>query len=290
MVIYIDILFAVNMLMDMTIIWAAGMIMKERVNIPRILAGAAFGAFMYVITLYRPYINGVVQILVMLMSISLSLIIAYKPNNILRLVKLVLVSAAVSYIAAGLIFSILCFKAFYTYKTVSEILDNFSYTILIVSSILIYMIIKLSRNYLRMVNCKKTEYFDIDIYFNGISAHVRALADSGNSLKDNIGGNEVIICQYNSIKKFFPDNIKIQNDSVEMFKILAETSLRHKLRLIPFKSLGEDNGMLLGIKVDKAVIKAKEKKQIDNIIVCVYNGELDKNGLFDSIINYEIIF
>ena len=50
MVIYIDILFAVNMLMDMTIIWAAGMIMKERVNIPRILAGAAFGAFMYVIT------------------------------------------------------------------------------------------------------------------------------------------------------------------------------------------------------------------------------------------------
>lgn len=48
--------------------------------------------------------------------------------------------------------------------------------------------------------------------------------------------------------------------------------------------------MLLGIKVDKAVIKAKEKKQIDNIIVCVYNGELDKNGLFDSIINYEIIF
>ena len=75
-----------------------------------------------------------------------------------------------------------------------------------------------------------------------------------------------------------------------MFKILAETSLRHKLRLIPFKSLGEDNGMLLGIKVDKAVIKAKEKKQIDNIIVCVYNGELDKNGLFDSIINYEIIF
>ena len=233
------------MLMDMTIIWAAGMIMKERVNIPRILAGAAFGAFMYVITLYRPYINGIVKI---------------------------------------------CFKAFYTYKTVSEILDNFSYTILIVSSILIYMIIKLGRNYLRMVNCKKTEYFDIDIYFNGISAHVRALADSGNSLKDNIGGNEVIICQYNSIKKFFPDNIKIQNDSVEMFKILAETSLRHKLRLIPFKSLGEDNGMLLGIKVDKAVIKAKEKKQIDNIIVCVYNGELDKNGLFDSIINYEIIF
>ena len=45
--------------------------------------------------------------------------------------------------------------------------------------------------------------------------------------------------------------------------------------------------MLLGIKVDKAVIKAKEKKQIDNIIVCVYNGELDKNGLFDSI--YELL-
>ena len=120
--------------MDMTIIWAAGMIMKERVNIPR-FCSCSFGAFMYVITLYRPYINGIVQILVMLMLISLSLIIAYKPNNILRLVKLVLVSAAGSYIAAGLIFSILCFKAFYTYKTVSEILDNFSYTILIVSSI-----------------------------------------------------------------------------------------------------------------------------------------------------------
>ena len=127
MVIYIDILFAINMLMDLTIIWTAGMLMKERIVIHRILAGAASGAFMYIITLYRPYINGFIQTAVMLMAISLSLIIAYKPNNMLRLLKLILISVIVSYMAAGMIFAILCFKTFYTENTVAQILNNFSF-------------------------------------------------------------------------------------------------------------------------------------------------------------------
>lgn len=289
MVIYIDILFAINMLMDLTIIWTAGMLMKERIVIHRILAGAASGAFMYIITLYRPYINGFIQTAVMLMAISLSLIIAYKPNNMLRLLKLILISVIVSYMAAGMIFAILCFKTFYTENTVAQILNNFSYTILIISSLSIYLIIKLGGKYIRKLNCKKTEYFDIEVYFNNSKACIRALADSGNSLKDNLGGNEIIICEYKSVKSFFPNDIEIKSDSVEMFKLLSETEIRNKLRLIPFKSLGENNGLLLGLKADKAVIKIPKPVEIKNVVIGVYCGELDSNGLFNSIINYETI-
>ena len=63
-----------------------------------------------------------------------------------------------------------------------------------------------------------------------------------------------------------------------------------KLKLIPFSSLGKQNGMLLGIKVQQIkIIKESEEITKENIIVGIYQQSLTKNGEYQALMGMEFI-
>ena len=63
-----------------------------------------------------------------------------------------------------------------------------------------------------------------------------------------------------------------------------------KLKLIPFSSLGKQNGMLIGIKPDYIKIKTEEKEnKIENVIIGIYNKSLTKKGEYQALIGMELI-
>ena len=63
-----------------------------------------------------------------------------------------------------------------------------------------------------------------------------------------------------------------------------------KLKLIPFSSLGKQNGMLIGIKPDYIKIKTEEKEnKIENVIIGIYNKSLTKKGEYRALIGMELV-
>ena len=63
-----------------------------------------------------------------------------------------------------------------------------------------------------------------------------------------------------------------------------------KLKFIPYSSIGKANGMLLGIKADKLVIRnEQETKQIEKIILAIYNKSLTKRGEYRALLGINII-
>lgn len=63
-----------------------------------------------------------------------------------------------------------------------------------------------------------------------------------------------------------------------------------KLKLIPFSSLGKQNGMLLGIKPQYIkIIKEEEIKTKENVILGIYQQSLTKKGEYQAIIGMEFI-
>ncbi len=291
MIVYVDVLFAINMLMDMTILWSAGMLLKQKIKLLNIIFGSAAGALMYIATLYRPYINTALQILVIIMSVSLSVIISYCPKNLLMLLKLLIASLSVSFVLAGITFMLMCLKATGIRQSLSGIAGSFSYMLLLLSASVIYISVKLGGKYIRGCLNNKKKYYDITVYLNGNLAEIRALSDTGNSLKDNIGNNEIIISEYAAVKELFPDSIAFINDGVDMFRKLSSTALKTRIRLIPFKSIGNPNGIILGIRIDKAEIKTGVHRTIlkENIILGICTEPLDSAGQFNAIINNETI-
>ena len=105
---------------------------------------------------------------------------------------------------------------------------------------------------------------------------MKGYIDSGNTLKDPLSKKPVIIVEKNIIEKI-----------VDVEKLMGGDE-NLKIRLIPFKSIGKQNGMLIGIKPQYIKIKYNENQvKTNNVIVGIYDKKISKN--YSALIGLEIL-
>ena len=63
---------------------------------------------------------------------------------------------------------------------------------------------------------------------------------------------------------------------------MSENSYVNKLRIIPYSSLGNEKGILIGFEVDKMIVYGK---RVLKPIVVTYKSVLCKNGLYNALIS-----
>lgn len=87
-----------------------------------------------------------------------------------------------------------------------------------------------------------------------------------------------------------PDELIELINKIEGGEAIEDYNESLKIRLIPFSSLGKQNGILVGVKVKKAIITFKEKEEwIDNIIVGIYNKRFTKDNSYNALIGLDIV-
>ena len=127
---------------------------------------------------------------------------------------------------------------------------------------------------------------------NGKKVNIHAIIDSGNLLKDPITGASVIVVERAKLEEIIEKEIldNLQNILAGNYKGLDKEEYISKFRLIPFSSLGKQNGMLLGIRPDYIVIVNEEnEKKIENVIIGIYNKSLTKRGEYRGLIGVELL-
>lgn len=104
---------------------------------------------------------------------------------------------------------------------------------------------------------------------------LKALIDTGNSLKYSNTNDNVIIVEKNKI--FSENEFKkyIEGGSDENEEKNYKNANNTKLRLIPFKSIGKENGVLIGIKPDEVIMIKDEKiTKVENVIIGMYEKKI----------------
>ena len=62
-----------------------------------------------------------------------------------------------------------------------------------------------------------------------------------------------------------------------------------KLKIIPFSSLGKQNGMMIGIKPEKIIIINEQiKEEREDAIIGIYSKSLTKRGEYNALIGLEM--
>ena len=61
-----------------------------------------------------------------------------------------------------------------------------------------------------------------------------------------------------------------------------------RLKIIPFSSLGKQNGMLIGIKPEKLEVINEQIEEKNNTIIGIYNKSLTKRGEYKALIGIEL--
>ena len=281
--------------MNSIILYATAIILKIKTRFIRILISSIIGS-VYAIILYVTEIKIYTSIISKIILSVIMVYVAYNPQNVKKLWKQILIFYLTSFIFGGVSLYLI-----YIIKPQDVLIKNgmfigkYILKVIMLSAIVAVIIIKFSIKIIKTKFSPKDMYCKIKFSLNNEIVETTAMIDTGNLVKEPITNTPVIIVEssllYNIIPKEILNNLENILDG-DLSKIPKETENEYisRLRCIPYTSLGKQNGMLVGIKIDKVEIENEDDKKItDNVIIAIYDKSLTKRGEYRALVGIEIV-
>lgn len=131
---------------------------------------------------------------------------------------------------------------------------------------------------------------DLEIFYQGKLEKIKTLIDTGNLLKVPITQEDVIIVEKEALKNLISKDVLENIENIVSGKWLDSTSMYdYKFKIIPFSSLGNENGILLGFKPDYIKLNNELETVKSNVVIGIYDGKLSKGNLYNSLIGINIL-
>ena len=141
----------------------------------------------------------------------------------------------------------------------------------------------------------------LEVEVEGRPASFRALVDTGNQLRDPISGYPVVVVELAAIAPLLPPAM------AELYRIGPAAGLDGglvgslgaldrlpgawltRVRVVPFTSLGKENGLLLGFRPDTLTVRSPEgPARHREAVVCVYAGALSEDGAYNALLHPDL--
>ena len=148
------------------------------------------------------------------------------------------------------------------------------------------------------VNLGVGKYVNVNVTFGRSTFRVPALLDTGNRLRDPISGYPAVIVEFSAIKNVMPreirDALESTNGDYEMsgiYEAISSSEWSSRFRIIPFASLGNEDGMMMGFRPDELTVRhGREILSTSKAVVCVKSGQrpLSTAGDYKAILNPDL--
>ena len=295
MTIYIDVVFLENLVMNSIILIASGIILKKKLKWIRILFASSLGAIYTIIgymSVLEIYSNLVLKVILSILIIY----IAFNPQTVKQLWKDVLIFYLTSFVFGGVAFALI-----YVVKPQDILMKNglflgtYPLKTVLLAAIVAFIIIIAAFAIVKTKFSKKDMFCDVEVELNNKKIKTRAMIDTGNLLKEPITNTPVIVLEHTLLYECVPKEILDNLESIlggELVKIPEEIRNEYisRLKLIPFASLGKQNGMLVGIKANSLkIMQDEQEKESKNVIVGIYNKSLTKRGEYRALIGIDLV-
>ena len=280
--------------MNSIILYATAIMLKIKPSIIRILISGAIGslyAMIIYVTQFKIYETIITKIILSVIMVY----IAFNPQNIKKLCKQILIFYLTSFIFGGVALYLI-----YFIKPQNVLIKNglfagkYVLKVILFGAIVAFVIIKLSIKIIKTKIQPKDMYCKVRLKINGKEIQTTAMIDTGNLVREPITNIPVIIVESSLMYDILPKEIinNLENILKGNFDDIPE-EIRNtyiaKLRWIPYKSLGKENGMLLGIKVDGIEVEKEEIHKVQNVIVGIYDKSLTKRGEYRALVGIDMI-
>lgn len=297
-VIYADVVLLINWIMNFFIFWLVSKLIKRRIKMWRIIAGSFISATIYCIIIFLPELRVHMNFFTALIILMSGLFISFTPKTAKEYFKLILFAHVAAFTMGGASIAIFYFTNISQYvgRFISFSFNNFSFKILLAVTSCTYIVIKLSTSWITRVFIKKQIFYNVEIMLNEKYVRLNALVDTGNSLRDPITREPVIIVELGKLmplltEKFdvFSNEIKM-DDPIELVGILEKTDIAERMRIIPFKSVGNGNGMLVAFKPDNVTIfTEKGEIKLQKVLVGMQKLKLSSDDMYQALLSPDML-
>ena len=238
------------------------------------------------------YLNFIIKFILSIVIIYIS----FTPKSFKELIKMIIFFYLTSFVfggaALGMIYMVNMGKVSIQN---GMIIGNYTMKTIAIGAIVAFIIVILAFKFVKSKFNKSDLFCSITIKINNKEIKTKAMLDTGNLLKDPITNIPVVVVEHELLYEVVPkeilDNIEnILGGDLEKIPENIKNEYMSKLKIIPFTSLGKQNGMLLGLKATELKVEEENNvKNIDKVIIGMYNKKLSKKDEYSALLGIDII-
>ena len=277
-VIYLDTLFLFNAAADLLCLSAAGKICGREVRLGRLLASSALGGG-YAVLCVLPvcgFLSGAAGILLSAAAICAA---AFGKKRFFR--------TYLAFLAASAAFGGTVFAVSRITGAGNMFSSRGTLTVFLLSAGLARLCFSAAYGRFGKARSRGGEA-TVEIWFRGRKTVLRALRDTGHSLRDPVTGEEIAICETARILTLFPAEtrnlLERGKDAVDLVSRAARTEDGIRFRLVPYRAVGTKLGLLAAFSPDRILIDGKERKRT---LIAMTDVPLSESGAYGALIRSE---
>lgn len=208
----------------------------------------------------------------------------FQPKRLRQFARITLIFYLVSFAMGGITIGLMYFIGFSGVTQNSTVYLGFlGYLYILLGCLLTWFIFSIFAGFIKGRTVRERTYADVEILLDGRSVTLKGMIDTGNFLTEPISGKPVMIISAAAAKMFLPDEIVEEavkeRKSYHISEELMNSIYANRIRMIPFQSIGEDRGCLIGIRPDAIRIGIHNKRSSDTTvavsegaILAIYKG------------------
>jgi stage II sporulation protein GA (sporulation sigma-E factor processing peptidase) len=261
----------------------------------RVGLGATFGT-LYVFAILLRDTSYIYSSLTKFLVSILMILIAFRIKTFKKLIRTIILFYIATFITSGGILTLFyLFNAKFENINGSFIIENVKPWHLIFGSLLCNVLIKIAFDFLDNYHKIQKDKINLKIVLYDKSVKLKALIDTGNCLKDPMSNKPVLIVYTEAIINILPAGlrsvvIEAHKEKYNFIEKLSTQGTKYPIRLIPYKTLGVENGTLLGLCVDAIEVKTKNKNVIINDgVIALYNSPISILDDYEALAYPEIL-
>ncbi|MCL2287375.1 MAG: sigma-E processing peptidase SpoIIGA [Firmicutes bacterium] len=297
MTLYADMLFLVNFLMNTFVLWVVSKITRNKKKTRWLFAGAGIMSLLYTLLIAVEHLQSMNVALSSVGILTLGILVTFRLTSAREFIKLMIVAYIISFTVGGLGMALFFLTDIpYAVHFIANDRQGFaqaiSWQLALAGMAASYVLIKLGLKMAAHHTLKRQMLCNVQIFMDDKGASFNALVDTGHSLTEPLSQSPVIIAEFEHVKDFLPDGLKVlfyeknENDLTELLQE-QESTFYKRIRMIPFTSIGRTNGMLIGFRPDRVAVEGA-KETTANVIIGIYNDKLCRDGRYQGLLSPEL--
>ncbi len=283
MVIYAEYLFLENAVTGGIILLLTGKITGIRCKKSLLILGSILCG-LYSFILFWDTLNPLLALFSKLGFSAAVVWIVFRPNRLQRFARTALILYLVSFSMGGITIGMMYFLGIAgVTRNTSVYLGIHGYFYILLGCVMTWLIFSFFADFIKGRMMKERTYADVEIGFDGRSVILKGMVDTGNFLKDPMTGKPVMIISAAAAKRLLPHEIveeAVKSGKTQLLpEALMNSGYANRIRMIPFQSIGEERGYLVGIRPDSIRIGIHNRKSSDRTvkasegaILAIYKG------------------
>lgn len=298
MTVYLDVVWALNVLLDWMLILLTQALMREKSKQYRIFSGALFASVIVPVTVYFP--NSFFSTIIGKILFSLAIIlIAFRFHTVSRTLKLLAMFYFVTFSVGGGMVAIHFLAQRPAVINTNGLLtmnqgfgDPVSWLFVLIGFPLVWYFTKQRMDKHAAAKIKYDQLYPVRITVRKETFETDGYIDSGNQLIDPLTKRCVVICDELFLRNWFREDewtmLQKAHETLDLDSIPERW--RSYIQLVPFHGVEGKNGFLFAIRPDSLVIQyGTQEVTADKVLIGIQFGSLAKDQMYHCLLHPQIL-